>query len=239
MVSRPAAHLVPYAAAGSVLSGLGFDALLRAGDSTARARHVTPALVATAVALGLWALVPMPALSRNLLAVDLVLIWAICLATQPRLRRALVAAIVLITAGDLVASLQNPFLHPFHDPSVFDTSRPLLTYVKEHQGLDRTFISAGFEMPGTMSKQGTLSGIYSVTDYEPLSLLRYDRFYRLLEVPSVRRPDFVTFTGTLRTDPSSPTFRLLDLMSVKYLLVPNLALSFHDELRKAGPNGGW
>ncbi len=84
-----------------------------------------------------------------------------------------------------------------------------------------------------MPKQGTLRGIYSLTDYEPLSLERVATFFRLLEEPDPSTPDS-PFFGSLFTRPDRPYFRLLDLMSVRFLVVSKLDQSFKDGLVELG-----
>jgi hypothetical protein len=70
-----------------------------------------------------------------------------------------------------------------------------------------------------MEKQGTLQRIYSVTEYEPLSVGRYRPFFASMQASESRLPDYFPFTGHLYADASRPEFRLLDLMSVRYAAV--------------------
>ena len=70
-----------------------------------------------------------------------------------------------------------------------------------------------------MSKDGSLREIYSITDYEPLSLSRYDQFFRTIEPPALRRLPNFTFTGILNTEATWPEFRLLDLLSTRFMIM--------------------
>jgi hypothetical protein len=121
---------------------------------------------------------------------------------------------------------------PYHDVRVLDNEQALLDFVKNHQGYDRTYIRHPFETAALMAKQGTLREIYTIVDYEPLSLLNYDRFFHHFESPRTQRNRLATFTGDLNADPASPGFGLIDLMSVRYLIVSSFDRDFRESLAR-------
>jgi hypothetical protein len=162
----------------------------------------------------------MPDASRAVLLGGAVLVAATLLLRHRYAPRIAMAGLIALAVIDLASSTRIDFRRPSQSLELFDTSRQLFDFVKQNQGLDRTYIATTEVTPGLMAKQGTLRGIYSITDYEPLSLLRYDRFYRVLEPPDLPRPEHRTFTGALQTDGTSPMFRLLDLMSVRFVAAP-------------------
>src|SRR5262249_35821165 len=138
--------------------------------------------------------------------------------------------------GDLFVALRSPALHPFHDLHVYDIEGEALDYVKAHQGFYRTYLA--FAMPGNppvMPKQGTLREIYSITDYEILSVNRYTDFYNLLEA---RPPDKQLLPpasiGYLNLDPVPLRLRLLDLLSVRYIVAARIDVPFISKLTAAG-----
>src|SRR5262249_21781840 len=130
---------------------------------------------------------------------------------------------------------RNPFRRPYHSVAVLDAERQMFDFIASHQGLDRTYIrsvGAATQDWSVMAKQGTLRGIYSVTDYEPLSLQRYANFYRLLQGQPGEQ-ELQPFYGALDADPSRPQFRLLNLMSVRYIVTARRADGFYVALKAA------
>jgi hypothetical protein len=214
----PPRLLYLYAFAAAVLSGVGLDVIARAEPLPAR-RPVGVLALVTSVGVWLALAVAMPEQSRVYVAIGVGLVW-VAVAARPRVaRRLAVIAIVAVAGWDLFHSVSNPYFHPFHQPETFDREAPLLDFIHSHQGLGRTYFDLLLETPQMMSKQGSLRGIYAITDYEPLSVARYDRFYRLLERESDRRPDIVTFTGHLHAHPDAPLFPLIDLLSLRYIVL--------------------
>jgi len=221
----PARMILLYAVAGAALAGMGVEALGRARD-----RRVTVALVLVAPALwgalAWWTGVSVPPLSALYGGVALLLMLAAAW-SRGNVRDALRLCVVVLLAWDLFYAVRNDYMRPVHNPESFDTQSALWSYIREHQHLDRTYIvppTVGERAaPGVppqitmMEKQGTLQQIYSITDYEPLSLSRYRSFFALLQGPL---PEHLLFTGRLHADPSRPEFRLLDLMSVRYCALP-------------------
>ncbi len=220
----PQRILYVYAFAVAILSGIGMDALAAAREGASSRRRTLMVAVVAGAALALLLGVSLPRLSRAYLAAGLIL-TAVAIVIAP-LRRAAVVALVAIVAFDLFYAEKNRIQHPYHDPSVFTREKAIFDYIKANQKFDRTFINTAFDFPAMMSKHGTLAGVYSITDYEPLSLWRYQRFYELLEAPSDHHPSYVTFTGKVNAKPTTAEFSRIDLLSVRYLITSRLEMRF-------------
>jgi hypothetical protein len=108
-------------------------------------------------------------------------------------RAAIVAAVLLITMVDLFSGQQPRGALPANLDHYFARYAPFFADLQARQGLDRTYISAGFlsqrlRFHSDLAKAGLNHGIWMVTDYEPLCELRQDRWLRFLgdvgEVPT-------------------------------------------------------
>jgi hypothetical protein len=222
----PARLLYVYTAAAAILAAIGFDVVSRLAERRATtAAPAAPARLRWGAAAGLAGLalaglaaVPMPALSRVHLVATLTLASAALLAPWRIARRLAVFALAAWMIAELAASMENPFLHPVQNRAAYDRYRSAYDFVAEHQGLDRTYLVCRFDRPELMAKQGSLRGIYAITDYEPLSLSRYDRLFRLMEAPQQKRDERFTFVGALQADPTLAHFQLLDAMSVRFVV---------------------
>jgi hypothetical protein len=215
----PSCILFLYAFAGSVLSGVTFDIICRAGTSVSERRHLLAATaVATVVGAAALLLVDMPTQSRVYIAIGIALLWGVFLMRKPRVRYLFVSGLIGLLVWDLFSATSNRTMHPFHDTRVFDSEREVLDFIKEHQGLYRTYMHAWRGDLPVMPKQGTLREIFSITDYEGLTLERYGKLYRLIDMRFQSAPDPYPFVGFLEVDPSAKALRLLDLMSVRYVV---------------------
>ncbi len=208
------AFLVAFSAA--VLAGFGVD-VVRSGSAVRRTLAAAVGLVV--LAGGAFALAMRTPLAR----VDLVLIGtaACVLVASARARterwQAFIATLVTVLVNaSLAYGMRNAFRHPFHGVEVLHEQDAILDYVHAHQGLARTYLhdATGFDF-SVMQKQGSLREIYSVTDYEPLSLLRFAEVYDAIGKPRGIAP----FTGWLNVDPASPRIGVLDVLSLKYWVV--------------------
>jgi hypothetical protein len=134
-------------------------------------------------------------------------------------RAAALAALSVVLVADLFIANRNPNLRPYHDPTLFDGAAPLLDYVAAHQGLERTYITHAVLPPGPewMHKQGTLRGLYLLTDYEILSLERTGRYYRALAGRFAPSAADSAFAGDLAFD--SLRLPQLAAMSVRFIAV--------------------
>jgi hypothetical protein len=231
----PLRFLYLHAFAAAVLSGVGFAGLASAHTRLrAPARLSMTGLMGVAVVLAI-AAAEASVQSRTCLALGLGLCCTAIWAPGRRWRSGACAALLAVVWSSLFFSVRNEFLHPHQDLTVVDSEHRMFDYIKAHQGFDRTYIHSQLEIAAMMAKQGTLREIYSITDYEPLSLRRYERFYRLLESPKDHRNPLHTFTGQLHTDPALPAFGLMDLLSVRYILVPKLDLTFRRAIQDRHP----
>ncbi len=206
-----------YAFAGAVITGYGFSVLTRDPGATSRRRRGSLSAVLTMVAAALLFVVG-SAPARVEIAAGTAACWALLWLRRPLARTGASLALVALIGVDLAYSTKNPFLHPYQNESVLYEDRPLLDYVKERQGYDRTYIHQVWDLPSMMAKQGTLRGIYSVTDYEPLSLSRYQGVLSKMDSSTGPVAALKTFTGDLDADPSGKNFGLLGLLSTKYVI---------------------
>ena len=210
-----------YGFAGSMLVGVGFHVLARARASSGRRMWLALPALATALALGLAFSAPIGGGGLARLAAGASGIWLALWLPGRRLRTVALAGLALLLAGDVLYATRKQRPRPIHGIEVYARQSRIFEYLREHQGFDRSFVN--FEWAWTRSevtaKQGTLQEIYSITDYEPLSLDRVERFYGLLQglAPGTRGQPF---NGFLTADPSLPHFRLLDLLSLRYMVVP-------------------
>ena len=214
----PQRILYLYAFSAALLAGIGMDVLARSRDGlSSRRRWSMLAVVAVPVLVFLLG-ESLSALNLTYLVVGLALTAVAVSVRAPRIGQAAVVALVALVAWDLYHAESNTIEHPYHDPTVFYHENELFDFIKAHQELYRTYIDTPYDTPHMMGKHGTLLGIYSITDYEPLSLRRYEQFYRLLEDPTKHTPVHVTFTGRMRANLKGPELSRLDLLSVRYLI---------------------
>lgn len=211
-----------YSFGGAVLAGIGFAVLRRAAE-TADKRLL---IVAIALVIGLGAFaIKMPILSRAYLWSGVgLLTLALFLPWHPA-RHAAALAVPLLIAADLTIAAKNIYQRPCHGTSIFDRSAKAFKFIQRRQNEDRTYMYTPIQVVqlDVMSKEATLNQVYSITDYEPLTLARVERFYRAIEASADRRPSRLTFTGDLNAKPRSRRFHLLDLLSVRYFVVPAFA----------------
>jgi hypothetical protein len=156
----------------------------------------------------------------------LVYLWlgagAICCAAWlrfPRVRRLTLAGLVGVLAWDSFHATENSLKRPYQVPGLLDEGREVFDYVKRRQGFDRTYIRGAVFDFALMPKRGTLEEVYSIGDYEPLSLKRRGQFLRRLEGRDEAPSGTSDFVGFFDADASSPGFRvMMDLMSVRYAI---------------------
>jgi hypothetical protein len=139
-------------------------------------------------------------------------------------KRLIAAALLALVGADLfLATHLTSAVRPVHRLDRFDEWAPVLAFVREHQGLDRTLIAEphAYAPPLTM-KQATLRGIYGVADYEILTLGRTGEFFRAMDASIGDR----RFAGVLDFRPDAAALRLLSLMSVRFIVAPVLSQDF-------------
>ena len=216
----PQRILFLYTFSGALLMGVGLDSLLArlAGGSRGGVSFAVAGAALLAAALTRNA--SLEVRDYTLLSLAGVLLVAIVIAPA-RARSALAWALVGFVGVDLFLATSNRWQHPYHvPPNAVHREADVLEWVRDHQGEYRTYFFSG---PGInfamMDKLGTVYGIRSITDYEPLSVARLGRVFRELELRPDAKPAVLPFYGNLRLDAASPNLWLLDLMSVRWALV--------------------
>ncbi len=216
----------------------------RSGQTRRSAADVPP--VATTFTIAIVAVTPVPARGIAIIGAALALIWGASVMPATMVQPTILVALATVVAVELFSSSYNQYFHPWHDPTVFDREHVTFDWIKAHQGLDRTYIKGAFDVPQLMAKDGSLYGIYSITNYEPLTLSRYERFFHSIEAssrqgalkaPFAEQGTSVPFTGTLSADPRRPEFRLLDLLSTRFMVVSKS--DFVSRFALAAPGSAW
>jgi len=236
----PQRALYLFAFAGSLLAGFGFQTLL---DRQRRVnREARPGagwwLAPVGVTIAAAALHALELSLRGfvLLGTIVAAAWAIAvLPASGTARKAAVAALVAVVFFDLFGATRNPFKHPLHEPTDVVRDQAVLEFVRSRQGYFRTYVHNpnpfDFSM---MAKQATRAGLFSITDYEPLSLERFANVFRSLDARDASVLEARPFTGMLKADPLGSHFARLDLFSVRFLLAPRANQAF---LRALAPTG--
>jgi hypothetical protein len=155
--------------------------------------------------------------------------------SRATVRLAVVAAVLLITTVDLFSGQQPRGALPARLDHYFARYAPFFADLRARQGLDRTYISAGFlsqRLPfhSDLAKAGLNHGIWMVTDYEPLCELRQDRWLR--------------FLGDVREVPTSVCYFVLPLDAATRPFLRLAGVRFYlvaDEENPPSPDvlGGW
>lgn len=207
--------IVLYAFAGSVLAGVGLDAVVR--ESRRRRRFLAGA-VAAAAALAVVAAFDLSALSRLYLLAAGVLALAAASARRPRLRRAMAVAAVVLMAVDLFGAVRIHAVRPGRDLSLYDEEAEALDYIRQHQGLYRSYLHgvapSGIEVTPRVS---TVWGLYSISDYQTLSLERQAEFFAGF-TPVVTALGYypVPFQGGTDIALRADRMPLLSMLSLRY-----------------------
>ncbi|MFT5441832.1 MAG: arylsulfatase A-like enzyme [Myxococcota bacterium] len=226
-----------YAFCGAALCGFSIQLLgeLHQDASRQRVRAIVSAVVAVALLLAL--AVDLTSRGQVLLLSSLCLIIALALSTSSQVRSFAAIALVSLLMGDLFLATQNTSKHPFHIPELreHEQEQASFNFLRRNQGLERTYIRSPSKFSSkVISKHATLQKIYSITDYEPLSLGQRGQFFRLLEVRPDEDFEIRPFNGWLDADPASKNFRLLDLMSVRFAMIHRWDQKYIEELVRAG-----
>lgn len=233
----PQRMLFLYAFAGATLTGIALDAALRIGERPWKKRAAVLTIVGTAAILGSSFASDLSRQSWLYLVSGSILLCGIVVPRQRLLRRACVLGLLSTIALDLFHAPVPSYSRPYHGTARLDSERQAFDFIHTHQGFARTYIHA----PGLLAldwsitaKQGTLRQIYAVTDYEPLSLDRLARFASLFQRAALAGTDPIPFEGELVADPADPHFRLLDLMSVRFVLINTADTGLQQPLLRAG-----
>lgn len=240
---EPSRMTFVYTFAGAVLAGMGLD---YASDvSTSRRGRLTAVAVVSVLALGWLVAVSMPLRSGAFVVIGWVLLVGLLTLHASPLHSIVRSTLIGLLAVDLFLATRSPALHPLHDLQLYDEEHEAYDFIKVHQGLYRTYIHlpglwAWAGNPQAMPKQGTLREMYLITDYEPLSSARYDKFFRLLDgyraAEDLADPNRAPFSGFLDLAPTPAALRLLDLMSLRFITSnPRLAALQPRLVRRGSP----
>lgn len=220
-----------YVLAVAMLAGIGAQLFLDAQ----RGRAAVAAALSTLVGAAWW-WSGVPPRSELLIVVALGLLWS-AVAAPVRWRSVPMGLLAVALTSDLFLAAYVTAQRPYQNLAALEKEAGLLEYVRARQGLDRTFLYHPWPFePEIMAKQGTLRGIYMVTDYEVLSLDRHRRYYAAIEQGRDSVDSGGGFIGMLRMwQPTPQGVRLLDLMSVRYVIAPKTHSPYAELVR----NHGW
>jgi hypothetical protein len=136
----------------------------------------------------------------------------------PRVRDAAAWLVVLALVGDRFAAQRNPIMLTSQNPETFFAPPPAIEFVRTHAGADRVLVLKDWQRRFPyMEKAGELWGVHVVQDYEPLVADAYHRFLAPLEETNVDRP---LFAGRFLPTPTSSGWRMLDMLAVRWVVVP-------------------
>lgn len=227
----PSRMLFLYAFGGAILVGAAIDDLRR-GAQLPRTAALAALVVAAAAALQTFT--PIGGLHLAALWFAVVLVCGALLAPSGWLRSGALLALVVLLAADLFLSSQSIYHRPVHIPHIIEVESDVYAYLREHQGYGRSLIAS--LKPGALGNRPTGEGVYSITDYESLTLARFGTFFARIDRRNLESGR-VPFSGGLQPDPFSPQLRMLELMSLRYLVArPAEVGRLHRGLgRRAGP----
>ncbi len=231
-----------YAFAGAALTGIAVQVLSEGYADRERWRRWGVVVVAAIVASLLSWYVGVSSRGLAIVWAAVALVGCATFPARPQVRSVAAFALVALLVWDLFYATRNEYRHPIHVPELRakEPEREAFSFIHKHQGLDRTYVQGTSKFDSSViSKQGVLQQINSITDYEPLSLDRRARFFRLFELRDEKSFTLHPFNGWLEADPASPQFQLLDLMSVRYALVHKWKFEFRAALGDLGWRGAF
>ena len=209
-----------YTFALAALSGLAVDQIARREGS--RGPDSWRALAGVALPLSLLAVLP-PRAEAFLLSA-LVLIIAVFYVRRPAWRAAALVGLVGVVAIDLFFATLNVAQRPYHNLAAFDGEIESFSFIQKHQGLDRTYVHARWGThPRLAAKQATLRGIYSLSDYEVLSLDRYANYCRTMDPDPRRVAEQTPFIGDCYMKPTPQGLNLLRWLGVRFVVAQKSA----------------
>ncbi len=143
----------------------------------------------------------------------LLLCWAL---PKPAQRRAVLVGLCVLQGANLFFTVGNPHVRPVKRPEIFHTHKALFDSVKLKLGNARVYLSGRFLFwPDLTAKQGLLTKMPVVSDYEPLATGRYGTFF---ETISPRTDTSTPFYGIYDLRPTS-RWRLMDLTGTRYFVM--------------------
>jgi hypothetical protein len=197
----------------ALLAGIALDKVVRHEWRRAWARALVITAAAATVLLVWWRAPPSVTLPLAVVAtagLAATLPW-------PRVRIAGAWVVVLLVIAERWAQ-PNYIPVPQANPDAFFTPPPFVQFLRERAGVDRIMVIKDWQnrFP-IMEKMGTLYGLRVVQDYEPLTVERYHEFLADFDDVNVDRPGF---GGRYFPPPYHRAWRRLDLLGVRYVVVP-------------------
>ena len=198
----------------ALLAGLGLDlAHRRRGRSSLLAVRTVAAVVV--LALGAPALAASPQRWPGLLV--LVAIAGVLLTPNPRARHAAAWAVVAAIGVERFVNTRNPVMLTQNNPASYFAPPQFVAWLRREAPFDRVIIikDSKHRYP-YMEKAGELWELHVAQDYAPLVLRDYRAFYEPLAHAALG----VFFTGRVQPSPTDPGWRMLDLLAVRWVVVP-------------------
>ncbi len=160
-----------------------------------------------------------------------VCIALVCATAARRWRSTVTVMLVVLVTADLFFATWDTSARPYGHTAAYDTERSILNYVKVRQEYDRTYTAYQSPFsPDMLVKQGTLRGIYMISDYEVLSTERYARYCAALSSATKNEP----FVGVCSIDPSRRSLTLLDRLSTRFIISATGLTDLNSHLKDAG-----
>jgi hypothetical protein len=217
MFRRPMKFLDIYAFAQAVIVGLAVTRLQSWARAPRRELWVQPSWLA-ALLLGGGALAWLAWSGQPLVywAAALALLILFGVVPSPALRIGVLVGLCVLQGASLFFTVGDNHVRPVKRPEIFFSNRPLLDQLKRNLGDARVYLSTNFWFsPGLTSKQGLITEMAVVSDYEPLAVKRYGKFF---ETITPRADTTTPFFGTYDLTASS-RWRLMDLTGTKYFVM--------------------
>lgn len=217
MFRRPMKFLDIYAFAQAVLVGIAVTRLQGWVGTPRRALWAQPSWL-VALLLGVAALGWLAWSGKPLVywGAPLALLMLFGLAPWPALRVGIVAGLCAVQGASLFFTVGDTHIRPVKRPEIFFSRRPLLDALKRDLGEARVYLSSTFLFgPGLTPKQGLITKMAVVSDYEPLAVGRYGTFF---ETISPRTDTTTPFFGVYDLGANS-RWRLMDLTGTKYFVM--------------------
>ena len=204
-----------WAFCGSALAAIGVDAVARGWADRRMRIAALGGPVALAVCVGLAA---PPSTATLAIGVATFAAIAVAVFAPPGARRFAVPALVAILGLDLAYASVNRHAHPIHRTAPSAAQQAAYTDLAARQEHGRALLYSRFAIDlGVAAKYGTAQRIFTVNDYEPLTLARYGAFFRLLDASPPERFDRRPFDGRVKLATTPRALRLLDLLSFRFL----------------------
>lgn len=196
----------------ALLAGLGLDAF-GARPPVSRWRRA----VVLAVAVGVVALRWKSGTPVALTAASVAGVALLVLLPRPWMRVAAAWAVVILVGLERWTHPPALVKMPEHDDEAFFAPPPVVAFVHEHVGPDRIATAKNWNQRfPIMEKMGTLYGVPTAQDYEPLAPAVYHELLAPLDDANTDAP---LFWGRVLPDPGDPGWSLFDLFAVRFVVV--------------------